>query len=327
MSIKVSIIIPVFNSSKYLHEMINSLINQSLKEIQFIFVDDCSTDNSIEILTSYEKKDPDRILIVKNEKNQGPGAARNIGLKFAEGEYIGFVDSDDYVDLNMYKVMYEKAKSNNYDIVECGYFNERKNKNMQMWNSDFEGNITSEKRIKMFMSCGFIVTKIFKRSILINNNIEFIPNIPLEDVYFLSKVYCKINSVGIVEENFYYYRNNKDSFSYKKNGKTLFEVNNIFSKYYIEGMSVEEIYKYYKPVFDYVVIDIWFDTFKNYVENNKNIKTNDLEIIDNQIKQYIKDYNQNIFFVEKAKVDNLAKAFLINAVNHTEVINILKNNE
>lgn len=323
MNTKISVIIPVFNSSKYLHEMINSLINQSLKEIQFIFVDDCSTDNSIEILTSYEKNDPDRILIIKNEKNQGPGAARNIGLKFAIGEYIGFVDSDDYVDLNMYKTMYEKAKKFDYDIVECGYFNERKNKDMQMWNMDFEGNITFEKRIKMFMSCGFIVTKIFKRSILIDNSIEFIPNIPLEDVYFLSKVYCKINSVGIVEENFYYYRNNVDSFSYKKNGKTSFEVNNIFSKYYIEGMSTEKMYKDYKPVFDYVVIDIWFDTFKNYINNNKNIKVSELMIIDDQIKKYIKDYNKNIFFVEKAKVDNIAKAFLANAINHQEAINIL----
>lgn len=327
MNKKVSIIVPVYNSSKYLHQMIKSLLNQTLKDMEFIFIDDCSTDNSVEILLEFENKDPDRILIIRSEVNQGPGAARNIGLKYASGEYIGFVDSDDYIQNDMYETMYNKAKSNDYDIVECGYYNERKKKEMMIWDQNFEGQIDFDKRVKIIMSCGFICTKLFKRNIILENNIEFIPDIPLEDVFFLSRIYCKINSIGIVNKPFYYYRNNNNSFSYKKNGKTAFQVNNIFSKIYLESMKKEQIYNILQPVFEYVVMDIWYDTFRSYVTNNKNIKIVDLEVINNQIKQYIDNYDKNIFFIEQARVDNCKRAFLLNCSNSKKALEILKSDK
>ena len=117
---KLSIVIPVYNTSKYLPKCLDSLTKQTLDKIEFIFVDDGSTDNSTEIITKYMEKDK-RIKLLKKE-NGGAATARNYGIKKATGEYIAFADSDDYVDKDMYKIMYDRAKKDDLDIVLCNYY-------------------------------------------------------------------------------------------------------------------------------------------------------------------------------------------------------------
>ncbi|WAM33632.1 glycosyltransferase family 2 protein [Caldicellulosiruptor morganii] len=119
MPIKVSIIVPFYNSQSYLERCITSLIEQDLKEIQIILINDGSCDLSGEIADFYAKKD-ERILVIHNKVRQGVSIARNIGLKIAKGEYIAFVDSDDWVDKEMYSVLYAIAKDYNADIVISG---------------------------------------------------------------------------------------------------------------------------------------------------------------------------------------------------------------
>ena len=110
---KVSIIVPIYNEEEYVSTCLLSLINQTLDDIEIILIDDNSTDNSLNILLDYAKKYPN-IKVYHNEKNLGQGASRNIGLSFATGEYIGFVDSDDYVSYTMYEDMYKAVLNNNY---------------------------------------------------------------------------------------------------------------------------------------------------------------------------------------------------------------------
>lgn len=109
---KVSVIVPVYNSSNYLPSCLKSLMEQTLDEIEVIAIDDASTDNSLSILKEYEKRYPHRLKVLQNEKNLGQSASRNRGIKVAQGEYIGFLDSDDYVNYSMYQTMYEDAKEN-----------------------------------------------------------------------------------------------------------------------------------------------------------------------------------------------------------------------
>lgn len=119
MSIAVSVIVPVYNTARYLNQCIDSIINQSLKEIEIIFVDDGSTDNSVEILQQYQAKDS-RIKIIRQE-NKYAGVARNRGMEEATGKYLSFLDSDDFFDLDMLKECYLCAEENQADIVIFGY--------------------------------------------------------------------------------------------------------------------------------------------------------------------------------------------------------------
>lgn len=324
MKCKVSVIVPVYNASKYLEEMIDSLYEQTLKEIEFIFVDDCSTDNSLEILYKFEKNDTDRVIIIKSDKNQGPGGARNIGLQYASGEYIAFADSDDYIKPEMYECMYKKAIEDDYDLVECGYFSERKNQDVMLWGKSMEGEVSFDNRVKMFMSCGFLWSKLYKRNIIINSEIEFIDKIQFEDVDFLNRLYCRIQKVGIVDKTLYYYRNNPESFSNKGNKLRLFDINNTFCRKYLNNMKKEKMYNILRPVIEYVIMGIWFDMFKTYVTKSSKIDTDFLQIIDKEIKQYVSDYGENIFFVEQAKYDMLKEAFLANSYDFKKAIVILE---
>lgn len=112
--IKVSVIIPIYNASEFLEECLDSILEQSLREIEIICIDDGSSDNSLEILRKYEQKD--RRVIVISQRNQGAGAARNNGMSVARGEYLSFLDSDDFFEKDMLKEAYEEAHRSNADV-------------------------------------------------------------------------------------------------------------------------------------------------------------------------------------------------------------------
>ena len=118
-NIKVSIIVPVYNSEKYLQTLINSLIAQTLKEIEIIVIDDGSTDSSGKILDDYQSE-LEKIKVI-HKQNAGVSAARNTGLEVASGEYIGFVDSDDWIEKDMYEKLYNTAKLKNCNVVICNF--------------------------------------------------------------------------------------------------------------------------------------------------------------------------------------------------------------
>lgn len=118
--IKISVIVPVFNAEKYLKMCLNSLVSQTLKNIEIICIDDGSTDNSLAILDKFKSKD-DRIKIIK-QKNYGVSMARNNGISEAQGEYIGFVDADDWVDKDFFEKLYNAAQKYNADIATAGYY-------------------------------------------------------------------------------------------------------------------------------------------------------------------------------------------------------------
>ena len=150
---EVSVIIPVYNSKNYLNKCIESLINQTFNDIEFIFVNDGSTDNSLSILEQYSKKDS-RIKII-NQKNQGISQARNRGMKEAKGRYIGFIDSDDWVDLDFYQKLYSSIIETNADIAVSSII--RIGKNYQKYRVKYDRTETFESledKIKVFTGHG-----------------------------------------------------------------------------------------------------------------------------------------------------------------------------
>ena len=121
--IKVSIIVPIYNKEKYLHQCLDSIVNQTLKDIEIILVDDGSTDNSLEIINQYKNKDT-RIICIE-QKNQGAAKARQVAIDIAKGEYLYFIDADDYIELNLCETIYNNAIKNDADIV---FFNTKEHR-------------------------------------------------------------------------------------------------------------------------------------------------------------------------------------------------------
>ena len=215
---KISVIIPVYNVENYLKECLDSITNQTLKDMEIICIDDGSTDNSPDILKEYSKKDK-RIKIITKE-NGGQATARNLGIKESQGEYIAFVDSDDFIEPTMMEKLYTKAKDNNLDIAMCKiatYNNQTEEIKDNVWYymlgvfRDFEKDIFNHKDTKEF-TCNIAVTpynKIYKTTLLKENNILFPEGLIFEDEKFFYDTYLRANKVSIVDEFLYYYRINR----------------------------------------------------------------------------------------------------------------------
>lgn len=210
-SVKVSIIVPVHNSEKYLKRCLDSIFNQSLREIEVIAVNDESTDNSINILKEYKTIYKDKIIIIDLKERRGPGGARNEGILASKGEYIGFVDSDDDISSDMYEVLYSIAKKCDYDMVDCSFYSEYANENMRTIGNNDLGNLTLDKKKNLILHAGFIWSKIIKKSIIIENNIRFRERSIYEDIDFIRVVILYLNNIAATEKVLYYYRNNKQS--------------------------------------------------------------------------------------------------------------------
>ena len=117
---KVSVVVPIYNVEKYLRQCLDSIVNQTLKDIEIICVDDGSTDSSPEIIQEYAAKDS-RVKVI-TKPNSGYGNSMNRGFDLAEGEYVGIVESDDYAELDMFEKLYQRAEKNKLDVVKSGYY-------------------------------------------------------------------------------------------------------------------------------------------------------------------------------------------------------------
>jgi hypothetical protein len=205
---KVSVIVPVYNTEVYLEKCLDSLVNQTLKDIEIIVVNDGSCDNSQNIIDKYSKKYKKIKPFIK--KNGGLSDARNFGLKKAQGDYIAFVDSDDYVDVNMYQVMYDKAMSGNFDMVVCDF-------NLVYDDKVIGGssNIKSDtNNIKSVMNNIYPAAwnKLFNKK-LFENNVFFKKGVWFEDVEFIYRLIPYIKSIGVVNNEFYQYIQRSGSIS------------------------------------------------------------------------------------------------------------------
>lgn len=215
--IKVSIIVPVYNVEKYLEKCLDSLINQTLKDIEIICVNDGSTDTSQEILEKYSKKD-NRITII-NQDNAGVSVARNSGIDIAKGEYIGFVDSDDWVDLNFYEKLYNSAIENDADIAVSSIIRWRKyNKKYRVKYENKVYTTLQEKISACFIpKICYVWNKLYKSHIVQNEH--FTPNVYFEDIIWLPNIIKQANKIVTVDGTNYYYRVNNNSIVKKTSKK------------------------------------------------------------------------------------------------------------
>ena len=217
--IKISVIIPIYNTSKYLTECLDSIMNQTFRGFEIIMIDDGSTDRSYEIALDYKKKD-DRFILIRTD-NRGQSAARNMGLDNAKGEYIYFLDSDDYLSSNALEILYNKAKNDDLDILKFSAFvfeDEKREYIWRYWQEDFGYKYhgiynDTYSGIKLFGDFiknedyyPSVCMELIRRSLLTSNNIRFLEGVILEDNLFNYESMMVANRIGVLNEPLYYRR-------------------------------------------------------------------------------------------------------------------------
>lgn len=221
---KISVVVPVYNVEKYLKECIDSIINQTLEDIEIICVNDGSTDSSLEILNDYAKKDS-RIIVI-NKSNSGYGHTMNMGLNAASGEYIGIIESDDFADKNMFEDLYKLAKEYEADIVKGDWYNYWSKNKFARKNNRISSaktlKLTNSKQDKSLLRINPSVwSAIYKKEFLNKYNIRFLetPGASYQDLAFSFKIFALAERVILTDKAYLYYRQDNMNSSVKSKTK------------------------------------------------------------------------------------------------------------
>lgn len=201
----ISVIVPIFNTERYLERCIDSIINQTYHNLEIILIDDGSTDNSLKICNIYKEKDA-RIEVVHSE-NRGVSHARNLGIDIAKGEYIAFVDSDDYIEKNMYNELYIRIKEDETEMAVCNFSNNKSLEELPIVITQFEflSYILDKDKFR-----GFLTNKLYKRNLIDKQRLDEKIYI-CEDLMFNCEYALKCKSCSIIDKKLYNYELREDS--------------------------------------------------------------------------------------------------------------------
>lgn len=273
---KVSVIVPVYNTEKYLEKCLLNIVNQTLDDIEVLVINDGSKDNSKYIIERFEKMYPQKIKAF-SKKNEGVSITRNYGLSKATGDYISFVDSDDEIDVTMLEKLYNKAISENFDItianVKLVYEESEKT---EILNMPINEDTKEINKIKETMTYFYpiLCDKIIKRDLIYNEYNCFLPfesGVWYEDTQWLLKIYPRIKSIGIVNEPLYYYLQRQGSITFTYNEKLYDIINNM--DVIIDYYKKNDIYDEYEAELEFLYSRYAFATFIKRLSKCKNKKT------------------------------------------------------
>lgn len=304
MNPKISAVIPLYNAEKYIGACINSILAQTMKEIEIIVVDDCGTDQSVNtVLKMMSAPGGDRIRLVSLEQNSRAGIARNTGLAHAQGEFVIFIDSDDEIAPDMFEAMFKRAVEEGSDVCLCDaakILPDGKELRMSHPNNS-AGIVTKEKR--SYLLTHYITamwTMLLRRSFLLDNDIFFTPE-KYEDSFFVPLVYLYTQKISYVKEPYYRYfvRDNSicttvDDTKYKQK-ISLFD--NLLSVLKQRGL-----YEPYREELDYVYLKKAYlvPTF-NYVLNSLRPSKQVIQSIRTHMEEMIPGGTTNSYFSRDAK--------------------------
>lgn len=261
--VKVSVLVPIYNVEKYLDECVNSIINQTLKDIEIILLDDGSKDNSGKICDYFAQKDS-RVKVIHKD-NSGYGATLNVGLKLAVGDYISIVESDDFIHLSMLEKLLISAETNNADVVKSNFYLHYSNENKNVFFNNFKFVVANQvtnslEQPEILETSPAIWSGVYKRKFLLDNNIVFneTPGASYQDVSFAAKTLAKAEKFVILPEAFVYYRQDNENSSVKSKGK----VDAIFNEY----AEIKRYFNNYSVPINYFQ-NIFIKQYRDYIDN------------------------------------------------------------
>lgn len=307
---KISVVIPVFNAEKYIRRCVECLFAQTMAEdMEFIFVNDMSTDKTGLMLKSFRENAGDKMIFIEAERKLGPGGARNLGMKMASGEYIGFMDCDDIIESFMYEKLYDKAVKSNSDIVECRYLDESKNNEICMsYTQDLTGILDDGKRSEIITRGGYIWNKIFKTSLIKENNCYFRENVIYEDLDFLIRIIAYAGSIEAVAEVLYKYMNNEGSANKEKDQQKWINDVIVSIPAVYECVSGYKGYQNIKDAVEYIMLSMYGCGLNLCLVNQDNKQfelISNLRKLKKMKKRYIHNYKNNIYVLERMDKDML----------------------
>lgn len=308
----VSVIIPVYKTEKYLSECLDSVVNQTLRDIEIICLNDASPDNSFEIIKSYADKDS-RIIVVNFEQNKGVSCARNTAIDLAKGKYIAFIDSDDWVDKNYLKSMFDVIEETNSEIVINRKVYRFKNDNLKPYNYDKMSDIKDDSYIGIESDIQNVFyvpwSKLFKTDFIKKYNIKFPENYVYEDTFFHYTAFINAKKVYMFTGDAYYYRDREDSITSNINNDSdkIIKMFEFVYDYYAEHGFLKRNVKIYStyPSFNisdektYSAFKEYFSKAGEYIMNNSIYNELDRFFCQNilntsSFKDYISKFPKNV---------------------------------
>lgn len=241
---KVSVIIPVYNTQDYLSDCVDSILNQTLEDIEIILINDGSTDNSSKIIGDYVKKYPG-IVRDLTVINGGQGRARNFGIDMAAGEYLSFIDSDDYLETNALELMYSAAVESDADIVVCDM--------EKRFDDGRREYVKAALQSDPLASAGSSSNKIFRRSIV--DDIRFPVGLWYEDFAFSAKMLLKSRKTVFVEKPLYIYRCGQSSTMNNNNAKKNLDIIAIMEDIHAFAKAEEKLDGFEFMLINHVLLD------------------------------------------------------------------------
>ncbi len=295
--VDISIIVPIYNASKYLKKCLDSLVNQTKKELEFILINDGSTDDSESIIKSYED---DRIKYFKRS-NHGIGKTRNFGINKSTGKYIMFLDSDDYLKTDACEVLYKRIEKEKLDLVVCDFYRVNSNVLEEKIN-DFK-NTSLKDNPKLLLDINLAPwNKIYRSDLIKDNKIKFVEDLKYEDAPFVALALLKSKNIGKVNKALVYYMVHDKSETTVRDER-IFDIIKIVD--IIRGYFKN--YDWSRDVVDMLTIKI----LVNYNIQQRNISDKKLrnKFIDSTFDYFernIPNYRQNSYFKER----NMLKSFI-----------------
>lgn len=316
--VKISVILPVYGVSAYIEKCTASLLSQTLQEMEFLFVDDHGPDNSIELVQKMIENHPrkDQFRFLKPEHNMGAGMARNFGIPYATGEYISFVDSDDWVEPTMFEELYNKASALHTDLCCCQmqkvYPDGHKGDILQNPHIP-EGPITQESR-RHFLSnyVSLFASFIYRREWILEKQIAFPEDRCADDSYFVSCVVMQAQSISYVDKPFYQYLIRPGSVCTTKDSTKYQKRLTVFGKL-MSYAKQQNIYQEFQPEVDFLYIKKgYLSSVFNYITNSTTPTSQTIRSIKDELVKQVPHYKDNPYL--KSKMSMRCLIWLINAM-------------
>lgn len=287
----ISIVVPIYNVEKYLPQCVNSLLNQTYKNLEIILVDDGSLDKSGEICDEFSKND-NRIIVIHKENN-GLSSARNAGLEIAKGDYIGFVDSDDWLDETMYETLLKLITDNDSDISCCKFFKTAdSDEKIPVNDNETIQSFTNIEGLNNFYTDLYTQTvvawnKLYKRN-LFDNVVYPIGKIH-EDEGTTYKLFYKANKITYTNRPLYYYRTTPNSITTRKFNKKRLDIIDVYDEKikFIRSINNDHIYSKTLKWYLFTLINCYYECSENMEDNEKYLTS-----IINKISETYKEYNR-----------------------------------